>query len=144
MRTTNTLKILLADDHQIVREGLRALIEQQRPAWKILGEAEDGASAVKLATTLSPDVVVMDISMPGLNGVEATRQITSKYPDIRVLALSMHSGKHIIVEMFKAGAQGYLLKDCAVEELINAIQAVAGKKVYLSAQLAGITVKDCV
>ncbi len=144
MRTTDTLKILLADDHQIVREGLRTLIEQQRPAWKVLGEAEDGASAVKLATRLSPDVVVMDISMPGLNGIEATRQITSKYPEIRVLALSMHSGEHFIMEMFKAGAQGYLLKDCAVEELINAIQTVAAKKVYLSARPADIAIKDCV
>lgn len=142
MPTADTIKILLADDHKIVCEGLRALIKQQRPEWEVVGEAEDGASAVDLATKLSPHVVVMDISMPGLNGIEATRQITFLYPDIKILALSMHSDKRFILETFGAGARGYLLKDCAVEELIAAIQAIAENRTYLSAHLANDMIRD--
>ena len=144
MRTTNIIKILLADDHKIICEGLRGLIEQQRPDWEVIGEARDGASAVKLAKELSPDVIIMDISMPILNGIEATRQITSNQPAIKVIALSMHWDKRYTMEMFKAGAQGYLLKDCAFDELIFAIEAVVANKVYLSPQLADASITDAV
>ncbi len=144
MPIPDTIKILLADDHKILCEGLRGLIEKERPKWKVVGEAGDGASAVDLAGKLSPDVVVMDISMPGLNGIEATRQITLLYPDMKILALSMHSDRQFILEMFGAGARGYLLKDCAVEELIAAIQAIVENRAYLSSQLASAMIKEII
>ena len=108
----DTIKILLADDHKLLREGLRALIEEQRNMI-VVAEAEDGRSAVRLAAKLSPDIIVMDISMPGLNGIDATRRIAEENPGIKVIALSMHADRNFVVEMFKAGAAGYLLKDCA-------------------------------
>jgi two-component system, NarL family, response regulator NreC len=139
----DTIKILLADDHKLLREGLRALIEEQRN-MTVVAEAEDGRSAVRLATKLSPDIIVMDISMPGLNGIDATRQITAESPGIKVIALSMHADRNFVVEMFKAGAAGYLLKDCAFEELILAIRAVSSKKAYLSSKLSDTMIKDYV
>lgn len=137
------LKILLADDHKLLREGLRALIEEQKN-MTVVAEAEDGRSAVRLAAELSPDIIVMDISMPGLNGIDATRRIAAVSPGIKVIALSMHADRNFIVEMFKAGAAGYLLKDCAFEELIHAINAVSSKKAYLSSKLSDTMIKDYV
>ena len=139
----DTIKILLADDHKLLREGLRALIEEQRN-MTVVAEAEDGRSAVRLAAELSPDIIVMDISMPGLNGIDATRRIAAENPGIKVIALSMHADRNFVVEMFKAGAAGYLLKDCAFEELINAIRAVSCKKAYLSSKLSDTMIKDYV
>jgi DNA-binding NarL/FixJ family response regulator len=136
------IKILLAEDHKIVREGLRNLIEKQQPAMAVVAEADDGRTAVQLVQKMRPDVVLMDIAMPGMNGIDATRQITAEMPDIRVIALSMHSDRNFVVEMFKAGAAGYLLKDCAFEELILAIRTVVAKRTYLSAQLADAMIKD--
>jgi two-component system response regulator NreC len=137
------IKILLADDHKLLREGLRALIEEQKN-MTVVAEAEDGRSAVRLAAELSPDIIVMDISMPGLNGIDATRRIAAESPGIKVIALSMHADRNFVVEMFKAGAAGYLLKDCAFEELIHAIQAVSSKKAYLSSKLSDTMIKDYV
>lgn len=137
------IRILLADDHKLLREGLRALIEEQRN-MTVVAEAEDGRSAVRLAAKLSPDIIVMDISMPGLNGIDATRRITAESPGIKVIALSMHADRNFVVEMFKAGAAGYLLKDCAFEELIHAIRAVSSKKAYLSSKLSDTMIKDYV
>jgi two-component system, NarL family, response regulator NreC len=137
------LKILLADDHKLLREGLRALIEEQKN-MTVVAEAEDGRSAVRLAAELSPDIIVMDISMPGLNGIDATRRIAAESPGIKVIALSMHADRNFVVEMFKAGAAGYLLKDCAFEELISAINAVSSKKAYLSSKLSDTMIKDYV
>ena len=139
----DTIKILLADDHKLLREGLRALIEEQRN-MTVVAEAEDGRSAVRLATKLSPDIIDIDISMPGLNGIDATRQITAESPGIKVIALSMHADRNFVVEMFKAGAAGYLLKDRAFEELILAIRAVSSKKAYLSSKLSDTMIKDYV
>jgi len=139
----DTIKILLADDHKLLREGLRALIEEQRNMI-VIAEAEDGRSAVRLAAELSPDIIVMDISMPGLNGIDATRRIAAESPGIKVIALSMHADRNFVVEMFKAGAAGYLLKDCAFEELILAIRAVSSKKAYLSSKLSDTMIKDYV
>lgn len=139
----DTIKILLADDHKLLREGLRALIEEQRN-MTVVAEAEDGRSAVRLAAELSPDIIVMDISMPGLNGIDATRRIAAENPGIKVIALSMHADRNFVVEMFKAGAAGYLLKDCAFEELILAIRAVSSKKAYLSSKLSDTMIKDYV
>lgn len=139
----DTIKILLADDHKLLREGLRALIEEQQNMI-VVAEAEDGRSAVRLAAKLAPDVIVMDISMPGLNGIDATRRIAAESPDIKVIALSMHADRNFVVEMFKAGAAGYLLKDCAFEELIHAIRAVSSQKAYLSSKLSDTMIKDYV
>lgn len=129
-----SIRILLADDHKMFREGLRALIEEQTN-MKVVGEAEDGRAALWLARKLSPDVVVMDISMSGLNGIEATRQIMSAAYGIKVLALSMHDDHRIVEEMVMAGASGYLLKDCAFEELIHAIRKVAEEGTYFSPKI---------
>jgi DNA-binding NarL/FixJ family response regulator len=137
------LTILLADDHKIVRDGLRALLEKETDMEVIAG-AEDGASAVKLAGELKPSVVVMDIGMPDMNGIEATRQIIASHPDVRVIALSMHSDKRFVGGMLKAGASGYLLKDCAFGELANAIRAVMGGQTYLSPQIAQVVVEGYV
>ena len=137
------IKILLADDHKLLREGLRALIEEQQN-MTVIAEAENGRSAVQLAARLSPDIIVMDISMPGLNGIDATRRITAELPGVKVIALSMHADRNFVVEMFKAGAMGYLLKDCAFEELIRAINTVVANKAYLSANLSDTMIKDYV
>ena len=119
-----SIKILLADDHRLFREGLRALLEKEQD-MEVVAEASDGRQAVELAGELAPAVVVMDISMPDLNGIEATRQLASRVPATKVIALSMHSDRRFIGGMLKAGASGYLLKDCANEEFIRAIRSVA-------------------
>jgi DNA-binding NarL/FixJ family response regulator len=137
------MKIILADDHKIVREGLMALLEKQ-PAMQVIAEAEDGRNAVRLARELTPDLVIMDIAMPDLNGIEATRQIVAEVPGVKVIALSMHSDKRFVTGMLKAGASGYLLKYCASEELVNAIQMVMSNRVYLSPDITGLVVEDYV
>jgi len=138
-----SIKILIADDHKIFREGLRALIEKQ-PGMEVIEEVENGRKAVQLVRDLLPDVIIMDIAMPNLNGIEATRQIVSKIPNVKVIALSMHSDKRFVVEMLKAGASGYLLKDCAFEELAHAIRAVSTNRTYLSPKITDIMIKDYV
>jgi two-component system response regulator NreC len=140
----NAITILLAEDHRIMREGLRNLIEKQHPAMEVVAEAADGRTAVQAVRKMKPQVVLMDIAMPGLNGIDATRQIVAEYPDVKVIALSMHADRNFVVEMFKAGAAGYLLKDCAFEELIRAIRTVAEKRTYLSARLSDTMIKDYV
>jgi DNA-binding NarL/FixJ family response regulator len=135
------LRILLADDHKIVRDGLRNLLEKD-PEIVVVGEAEDGREALQLARKLAPDVVVMDIAMPDLNGIEATRQILAEMPKVKIVALSMHSDKRYVSEMLKAGAAGYLLKDCAFEELSTAIRTIARGKIYLSPGIAGVVLED--
>jgi two-component system, NarL family, response regulator NreC len=136
-----TIKVLLADDHKIVRDGLRTLLEKHADI-AVLGEAEDGREALHLTRKLSPDIVVMDIAMPELNGIEATRQILSEYPGVKIVALSMHSDKRFVSEMLKAGASAYLLKDCAFEELITAIRTIMKGKIYLSPGIAGVVLED--
>jgi two-component system, NarL family, response regulator NreC len=137
------IRIVLADDHKIIRDGLRALIEKEK-GMEVVDEASDGREAVKLAWETRPEIVIMDVNMPDLNGIEATRQITSKFPEIKVIALSMHSDRRFVAEMLKAGASGYLLKDCAFDELIHAINVVRSRKVYLSPGVSGIVVADYV
>jgi len=138
-----SIKILLADDHNLIREGLRSLISEE-PNMAVIAEADDGRTAVQLTDKLSPDVVIMDITMPGLNGIEATRQILSKSPAPKVIALSMHAERRMILEMLNAGASGYLLKDCAFDEVIRAIETVMSNCTYLSPRIADIIVKDYV
>ena len=136
-----TLRIILADDHAIFREGLRMLLEKQ-PRMEVLAEAENGREAVRLARDLSPDLMVMDVTMPGLNGVEATRQITSASPKIKVIALSMHPDQRRVAEMLAAGASGYLLKSSAFDELVQAIRAVVEHGNYFSPPVIGPIVRE--
>ena len=140
---TETIRILVADDHKIMREGLCSLLEKQ-PQMEVIAEAANGRRAVQLALEKRPDIVIMDISMPELNGIEATRQILAELSDTRVIALSMHSDKRFVVEMFQAGASGFLLKDCAYQELALAINTVAANQTYLSPEIAGLMIEDYV
>lgn len=136
-----SIRILLADDHRVVREGLRFLIEKQS-GMKVVAEAEDGRTTVQLTRKLSPTLVIMDITMPGLNGMEATREILSEAPGVKVIALSMHSDKRFVAGMLNTGASGYLTKDCAFEELISAILTVVAGQTYLSPQVTSIVVEE--
>ncbi len=138
-----SIRIVIADDHKILRDGVRFLLEKQA-GMKVVGETGDGRTAVRLSKELSPNVVVMDVAMPDLNGVDATRQIIARSPDIKVIALSMHSERHFVVEMFRAGASGYALKESAFEELETAIHTVIAGKRYLSPNLSDIVIKDYV
>ncbi len=126
-----SVRIVLADDHIIVREGLRSLLNQQTD-MEIVAEAVDGEEAVQIAGEHQPDVIVMDASMPNLNGIEATRRIRAQWPKVHVICLSMHSDSGFVSAMLKAGASGYLLKDCATEELVRAVHTVLAGQVYLS------------
>ena len=135
------IRVLLADDHRLFRSGLRSLL-QQRSDMEVVGEAEDGREAAEMAASLVPDVVIMDITMPGLNGMEATRQIASRHPQVKVIALSVHSDRRFVENMLKAGASGYLLKDSSLEEVVRAIKAVLDNQTYLSPAIAGIVVED--
>jgi DNA-binding NarL/FixJ family response regulator len=134
-------KIILADDHKIMREGLRTLLEKQ-PDVEIIAEAGNGRNTVKLAKELTPDIIVMDTVMPDLNGIEATRQIIAANPNIKIIALSMYSDKQFVVEMLKAGASGYMIKDCAFEELIYAINSVINDQIYLSPKITTLVLKE--
>ena len=136
-------KIVLADDHKLLRAGLRVLLEKESDL-EVIAEADNGRSAVELAMKLSPDIIVMDISMPDLNGVEATRQITSRDPTIKVIALSMHTDRHFVEGMLQAGASGYLLKDCGSSEFIRAIRAVLAGQTYLTPAVTGQLVEGYV
>jgi DNA-binding NarL/FixJ family response regulator len=137
------MKVLLADDHRIVREGLKSLLQSQ-PDLEVVAEAADGRQAVEMARNLSPDVVVMDVAMPQLNGIEATRQLACQDPAMKIVALSMHSDRRFVSEALKAGASGYVLKDGAFDELISAIRSVVADRVYLSPRVAGAVVDDYV
>jgi two-component system response regulator NreC len=137
------IKVLLADDHKIIRDGLRSLIERH-PEMEVVGEADNGRMTIQLARELEPDVVIMDISMPDLNGIDATHQIVADVPGTKIIALSMHSDKRFVVGMFKAGASGYLLKDCAFDELEQAVNTVLADHTYLSPKIATVVIKDYV
>ncbi len=136
-----SIRVLIADDHKIMLAGLRSLLEKQTDI-EVVGEADNGRKAVQMAQEQNPDVVVMDVSMPDLNGIEATKQIIESLPETRVIALSMHSDKRFVMGMLRAGASGYLLKDCASQELANAIVQVAGGKKYLSPEITGVVIDD--
>lgn len=130
------MEILLVDDHQIILDGLRAVLEREHDLH-VAGEARDGRSAVSLCSSLHPDVVVMDITMPGLNGTDATRQITTRHPKTKVVALSMNENAQYVREMFRAGAHAYCLKTAAAQELVSAIRAVSEGATYVTPSLAG-------
>ncbi|HNX96518.1 MAG TPA: response regulator transcription factor, partial [Candidatus Aminicenantes bacterium] len=127
--------------HQIVRQGIKNLLEQEKNI-EVVGECGDGHSAIELTATLAPDVVVMDISLPGLNGIDATREIVAQSPARRVLALSMHADKRFLSGILEAGAVGFLPKDCAYTELVTAIRVVHAGQVYLSPAISQVVVND--
>jgi len=131
MTYTNEIKIILVDDHKLLRDGLKNIIEQ-RSNMHIIGQASNGREAIKICSKLLPNVIVMDVAMPGLNGIESARQIHKINPDIKIIGLSMHSNKQFIQGMFNAGASAYLLKDGDADELITAITTVMQHKKYLS------------
>ncbi|MBZ5591906.1 MAG: response regulator transcription factor [Acidobacteriia bacterium] len=137
----NPIRILLADDHTVMRNGLHLLLERQ-PNLTVVGESSDGRETVRLAQELSPDVVVMDIAMPNLNGIEAARQIGTANPDIAIVILSMHSDESYVIRALKAGARAYLLKDSAEGDLIAAIRAITEGKSFFSPAISRILVQD--
>jgi DNA-binding NarL/FixJ family response regulator len=138
---TKTIRILLADDHALVRQGFRRILEAQ-PGIEIVGEASDGRQAAELAEKLQPDVVVLDVAMPELNGIEASRRMAECAPRARILALSMHKDSVYVREILRAGARGYLLKDAFDHELIAAVRAVADGKGYLSPEVSDTVLSD--
>ena len=137
------LRVLLGDDHTVLRHGLRKILEERRD-WHVVGEAGNGRDAVREALALTPDVAVLDIGMPLLNGIEATRQIVRRAPSVRVLILSMHSDQAYVTQAIQAGARGYLLKESAGAELLEAIAAVASGKSYFSPAVAQVVFDDYV
>lgn len=136
-----SIRIILADDHAILRDGLSKSFDNEEDI-EVIAQASDGHTVLNQIRELSPDVVVMDIGMPDLNGIEATRQITRDYPEVKVIGLSMHSGDKYIREMFRAGAGGYLLKNCPFEELVEAVRTVAEGKTYVSPSIGDVIVQD--
>lgn len=135
------IRVLLADDHTIVRQGLRALLDSQEDI-EVVGEAEDGRQAFEKTKELIPDIVVIDITMPNLNGIEATRQIKKLNPEIKVLVLTVHDNEEYIHQILQAGASGYLLKESAVTDLVSAINAVKKGGIFLSPAISKVVVKD--
>jgi len=138
-----SVKVLLVDDHAIIREGLRSLLEKQ-PDMEVVADVDDGRRAVEMVRELSPDVVIMDVTMPRLGGIEATRQITSESPSVKVIALSIHSKRRFVADMLQAGAAGYILKECLFDELVQAIHAVCEGGRYLSPSITDVVVNDYV
>ena len=137
------VRILLADDHTLVRHGLRKLLEE-RPEWEVVAEAGDGREAVRLAEQHKPDVAILDVAMPLLNGIEATRQITRRVPGTRVLVLSMHADEAYVTQILQAGATGYLLKDSADVDLLKAVGEAAKGKSFFSPAIAKVMLDDYV
>jgi DNA-binding NarL/FixJ family response regulator len=137
----NPIRVLLADDHTVMRNGLRLLLERQ-PNLVVVGEASDGRETVRLAESLAPEVIVMDIAMPNLNGIEAARQITAARPETAIVILSMHSDESYVIRALKAGARAYLLKDSAEGDLIAAIHAITDGKSFFSPAISRILVED--
>lgn len=135
--------VMIVDDHQIVRDGLKAILHNEEGIG-VIAEADNGRSALRLVKELNPEIVIMDIAMPDMNGLEATRRISSEFPDVKVLILSMHQDKRMVIEVLNAGARGYLLKECASDELLRAIRTLLQGETYLSPKISSIVVKDLV
>ena len=135
------IQVILADDHRILREGIKNILQDTNDI-EVLAEADNGREAVKLSQELEPDIVVMDLAMPELNGIEATEMITKTNPGIRIIALSMHSDSHYIRGIFQAGASGFILKHSAANELIDAIRLVYANHTYLSKEISDVVVKE--
>jgi two-component system response regulator NreC len=138
-----SVKIIIADDHKIMRDGLRTLLEKEN-GLDVIAEAQNGRETIRLAEQLRPDIIIMDISMDDLNGIDATRHIVAKNLGCRIIALSMHADKRFVAGMFEAGAMGYLLKDCAYDELVKAIRQVLSGSTYLCSMISGVMIRDYV
>ena len=136
-----SVKILIADDHKIMRDGLRTLLEKEK-GLEVIAEAANGRETIRLAEQLRPDIIIMDISMDDLNGMDATRTIVGKGWGTKVIALSMHADKRFVAGMFEAGAMAYLLKDCAYNELIQAIRQTVSGRTYLCSMISGVVIRD--
>lgn len=136
----DTLRIFIADDHEVARKGIRALIETH-PGWEVCGEAGDGREAVKAATRLKPDLVLLDIGMPSLNGLDATRQILAESPDTCVLVLTMHDSEQVVREVLAAGARGFLLKSDAGRDLVSAIEALQARRTFFTTRVAQLVLE---
>jgi len=136
-----SVRILLVDDHKIVREGLKSLLEKE-PGFQVVAEAEDGNAAVRIASQLNPDIVIMDVAMPECNGIDAAARIRAAAPAVKIIALTMHSDKNYMTGMLRAGTVGYLLKDCAAEELVKAVHEVMAGKGYISPEIAPLILED--
>ncbi len=136
-----SIKVLLVDDHAILRDGLRLLIESQSD-MEVVGEAENGQTAIDKTLKLRPDVIIMDVAMPDMNGIEASSQILAETPDVKILALSMHSDREYVMDMVKVGVSGYMEKECIADELIRAIHTVAANETYLTPKIATIVVSE--
>ncbi len=132
---TNLLRILIADDHEVARRGIRALLEG-RPGWEVSGEARDGREALEMAAMLKPDVVLLDIGMPNLNGLDAARQILAAAPDSRILILTMHDTEQVVREVLSAGARGFLLKSDAGRDLVTAVEALQHGRTFFTTKVA--------
>jgi DNA-binding NarL/FixJ family response regulator len=135
------VRVLLTEDHRLVRAGIRSLLEQM-PEVEVVAEADNGRDALQFVKKLRPEIVLMDIAMPGMNGLEATRRLTSEFPFVSVLILSMHANAEYVIQALRAGARGYLIKGAAVEELIFAVRAVIRGEMYLSPSISGPVVSD--
>lgn len=127
-------RVLIVDDHAFIRRGIQSILNSS-PGWHFCGEAENGIAAIRMAADLKPDVIIMDVSMPGLNGLEATRVIHEAHPDIKILLLTLHQSVEILRSAFRAGAQGYLLKSEAEQELLRALDMIAGQQIYVSPKI---------
>jgi RNA polymerase sigma factor (sigma-70 family) len=136
-----SIKLILADDHAMLRHGLSRSLEQEKDL-EVIGQTQDGYATIEMAKELQPDIVIMDIGMPGLNGIESTRRIMQNNPKVRVIGLSMHSSDKYVREMFKAGATGYLLKDCTFEELVEAIRTVMSGRTFISPSIGEMIIKE--
>lgn len=136
-----SIKIMVVDEHKILREGLATLIAKQ-PDMEIVGEATDGREALDLVEKNTPDLILMDVTMPNLNGIEATRKIKAKQPEIEIIALSLHSDRRFVLGMIGAGASGYLIKQCTFDELVLAINTVMAGNKYLSPEISNILVEE--
>ena len=136
-----SIRIVLADDHTIMREGLRSLLEKETD-FEVVAEAGNGREALELVRKLSPNVVIMDVAMPDMNGIQATIKIREEMPEVKIIALTVHADKNYLAGMLRAGTSGYLLKDCAAEELVKAVRAVAEGKGYVSPEVAHLIMQD--
>jgi len=138
-----SMRIILADDHKIIRDGLRSLLEQEEDI-EVVAQAKTGHETIELVAKFLPNAVIMDIAMPDMNGIEATRHIINSFENVKIIALSMHSDRKFVIEMLKAGASGYLLKNCAFEELAGAVRMVVAGKTYLSPSITNVVVDNYV
>jgi two-component system, NarL family, response regulator NreC len=136
-------RVLIVDDHAFIRRGVQAIL-QSFPEWEVCGEADNGTDAIRLTEILKPEAIVMDISMPGLNGIETTREIRKKHPEVKIVLLTLHETAELVRSAFRAGAQGYLLKVDAEQELVRALNIVIGRGSYISPKVDGEVAKSVV